>query len=409
MVEGEPIRTGDRGSCRRHEFVLRRRVVRCICAAPVIALLALIGGFLWFALHIANEESPRDRAADGIVALTGGASRITDAVELLASGRGRRLLITGVGPTTNAAELVRLAPDYERWFGCCIELDYTAINTVGNAAETRRWARERGFRSLVVVTSGYHMPRAMLEIGHRLPDVITIRSILFNLLFYLNLAILLIAAIPTLIMPRRAILGMAKLWGRTTLWLLRVVCHIEVEWRGLEKIPPGGILVAAKHQSAWETFALLTLFPDPAYVIKRELMWIPFFGWYTWHGGMIPVDRGAGKAALSGMTGDARRALAEGRQIIIFPEGTRRPAGADPKYKFGVAHLYAAAGVPCVPIALNSGLFWPRRRFLRFPGTVRVEILDPIRPGLDRDAFFAKLQEEIETATARLIAEGRRG
>jgi len=229
---------------------------------------------------------------------------------------------------------------------------------------------------------------------------------LFNLLFYLNLVILLVAAIPTLVLPRRAILGMAKLWGHTTLWLLRVVCRIDVEWRGLEKIPPGGIIVAAKHQSIWETFALITLFRDPTFVIKRELLWIPFFGWYAWHGGMIPVDRGAGKAALSGMAVHARKALAEGRQIVIFPEGTRRPAGADPKYKFGVAHLYGEAGVPCVPIALNSGLFWPRRRLLRFPGTVRVEILDPIPPGVDRNTVFARLQDEIEAATARLITEG---
>jgi uncharacterized SAM-binding protein YcdF (DUF218 family) len=164
MVEGEPTRIADRSS-------LRRRITRCICAVPVAALAALAGGFLWFAFHVAREESPLDRVADGIVALTGGASRISDAVELLASGRGRRLLITGVGPATNTAELMRLAPDHQRWFGCCIDLDYAAANTVGNAVETRRWARERGFRSLVVVTSSYHMPRAMLEISHRLPDV----------------------------------------------------------------------------------------------------------------------------------------------------------------------------------------------------------------------------------------------
>jgi 1-acyl-sn-glycerol-3-phosphate acyltransferase len=236
--------------------------------------------------------------------------------------------------------------------------------------------------------------------------VIIIRSILFNVLFYLNLGVLLIAAIPTLVMPRWAILGMAKTWGRTTLWLLRVVCGIDVEWRGLEKIPPGGVLVAAKHQSTWETFALVALFPDPTFVIKRELRWIPFFGWYTLRAGMIPVDRGAGKAALAGMAVHARKAVAERRQIVIFPEGTRRPAGAEPKYRFGVAHLYAELGVPCVPIALNSGLFWPRRRFLRFPGTVRVEILDPIPPGLDRDVFFARLQQDIEAATTRLITEG---
>jgi uncharacterized SAM-binding protein YcdF (DUF218 family) len=164
IVEGEPTRTADRST-------LRRRIVRFIFTAPLVGVAALTGGFLWFAFHVAREESPLDRVADGIVALTGGASRISDAVELLASGRGRRLLITGVGATTNTAELMRLAPDHQRWFGCCIDLDYTAANTVGNAVETRRWARERGFRSLVVVTSGYHMPRAMLEISHRLPDV----------------------------------------------------------------------------------------------------------------------------------------------------------------------------------------------------------------------------------------------
>ena len=171
MVEDQPIKAVNRDGRRRPAPDLRRRVVGCVCVAPLVAFMALLGGFLWFALHIANKEAPLDRVADGIVALTGGPSRITDAVELLASGRGQRLLITGVAPTTNTAELVRLAPDHERWFGCCIDLDYTAVNTIGNAVETRRWALERGFHSLVVVTSGYHMPRAMLEIGHRLPNV----------------------------------------------------------------------------------------------------------------------------------------------------------------------------------------------------------------------------------------------
>jgi 1-acyl-sn-glycerol-3-phosphate acyltransferase len=189
---------------------------------------------------------------------------------------------------------------------------------------------------------------------------------------------------------------------------LRIVCGITVDWRGLEKIPAGAFLVAAKHQSMWETFALLTLFRDPTYILKRELLWLPLFGWAAWRAGMIPVDRGGGKPALAAMAAHVRDALAAGKQIIIFPEGTRRPAGAEPKYKYGIAHLYGEGIAACVPIALNSGLFWPRRQFLRYPGTITVEILDPIAPGLPIDEFFERLQRDLEAATARLIAQGRR-
>ena len=236
--------------------------------------------------------------------------------------------------------------------------------------------------------------------------LILVRSILFNILFYLNLLAYLIAAVPTFFLPYRVLVALAKSWGRTNLWLLRVVCGIDVEWIGLEKIPAGPLIVAAKHQSTWETFGLFTLFGDPTFIVKRELMWIPWFGWYLWKARMIPVDRGAGTQALVLMTQLARAELMGNRQLVIFPEGTRRAVGAEPAYKFGVAHLYAETGVPCLPVALNSGLAWPRRKFLRYPGTVRVEILDPIPPGLERNAFFARLKDDIEAATARLVAAG---
>jgi 1-acyl-sn-glycerol-3-phosphate acyltransferase len=243
---------------------------------------------------------------------------------------------------------------------------------------------------------------------HRFQIVLVIRSVAFNVLFYLNLIVHLIAALPTLALPRWGIIAVAKFWARTNLWLLRVVCGIEAEFRGLEKIPSGPLLVSSKHQSLWETFALLPIVSDPAYIMKRELMWIPFFGWYTWKAGMIPVDRKRGSQALADMNACARRELARDRQIIIFPEGTRRPPGAEPRYKYGVVHLYAEMGVPCLPIALNSGLFWPRRSMRRYPGTIRVEVLDPIPPGLGKDVFFERLQREVEAATARLVAEGER-
>lgn len=238
--------------------------------------------------------------------------------------------------------------------------------------------------------------------------MLVFRSLLFNVAFYANLILWLIALLPFLLVPRRTFMGAVKLWARSSLWLLRMIAGTKIEVRGREKIPAGGFLVASKHQSLWETFALVPLFDDPAFILKRELMWIPFFGWYAWKGGSVPVNRKAGSQALIQMTARAREEAAHGRQIVIFPEGTRRPAGAPPAYKFGVAHLYQNLGVTCLPVALNSGLYWPRRRFIRRPGTIRVEILDPISPGLPRDVFFQTLQEDIESASDRLLAEGCR-
>ena len=237
--------------------------------------------------------------------------------------------------------------------------------------------------------------------------MIILRSLVFNALFYVNTALWLIAALPTFFMPYRAIIEVAKAWGRFNRALTRTVAGIDYEIRGAEKIPRGPVIVAAKHQSAWETFALLSLFDNPTFIIKRELQWIPIFGWFTIKGRMVPVQRGAGSQALNNMIERARIELSRGRQLVIFPEGTRRAPGAEPRYKYGVAQLYAAEGVPCIPIALNSGLFWPRRSLRRNPGTVLVEVLDPILPGLDKDAFLERLKTEIETTTARLIAESQ--
>jgi 1-acyl-sn-glycerol-3-phosphate acyltransferase len=235
--------------------------------------------------------------------------------------------------------------------------------------------------------------------------VILIRSLIFNALFYLNTLVWLLIGLPMFFLPYRGTIWVAKSWGRISVVLLRVA-GIKFELRGAEKIPAGALIVASKHQSAWETFALLPLFDNPVFILKRELEWIPFFGWLLIKGRMVPVNRRAGSQALVEMTERARVELARVRQLIIFPEGTRRPAGAEPRYKYGVAHLYAAAGVPCLPVALNSGVFWPRRRSLMLkPGTVVVEILDPIMPGLDKDVFFRRLQDAIEPASARLIAE----
>jgi 1-acyl-sn-glycerol-3-phosphate acyltransferase len=238
-------------------------------------------------------------------------------------------------------------------------------------------------------------------------SLIFVRSLVFNVLFYLVLVSLSILAIPTIVLPRGVMMTLAAWWANATLFLMRVVCNIRVEFRGLEKIPKGPLIVAAKHQSMWETFQLLRFFDHPLYMLKRELTWIPVFGQFLVKAGMVAIDRGGGPRSL---VKTLRRAAAEvkrGRQLVIFPEGTRRPVGAPPSYKTGVAQIYAESGVPCLPVALNSGLFWPRRTFMRYPGTLVVEFLDPLPPGLPREEFLARIREEIEKATERIVEAAR--
>ena len=233
------------------------------------------------------------------------------------------------------------------------------------------------------------------------------RSLLFNLLFYVTTTLFVVLGSPLLFAPRRWAMAALAVHSRFELWLLKVVVGTRLEVRGQEKLPKGACLVASKHQSAWETFALIPLFRDPALLMKRELFWIPFHGWFSRKFEMIPVDRDKGPAALRRMLREARKRVADGREIIIFPEGTRRPPGAPPDYRTGVILLYEALGIPCVPVALNSGVFWPRRSLKRRPGTIVVEFLDPIPPGLPKAEFLARLTEAIETASTRLLAEAK--
>jgi 1-acyl-sn-glycerol-3-phosphate acyltransferase len=236
---------------------------------------------------------------------------------------------------------------------------------------------------------------------------IFLRSLLYNVLFYLLLIFWIIVAIPTYLLPRAAVMTFARCWARSSIWLQRVICNTRVEYRGVEKIPKGPLIVASKHQSMWETFALLQFFDQPLFILKRELTWIPLFGWYLIKSNMIGIDRRAGGRSLLAMARRAGEAVRRGRQLVIFPEGTRTPVGAPPRYKPGVSQIYVDSGVACLPVALNSGLFWPRRTFMRYPGTLVVEFLDPLPPGLSRRDFLARITTVIEDATGRLVETAR--
>ena len=232
-----------------------------------------------------------------------------------------------------------------------------------------------------------------------------LRSLLFSVAFYSVTALFLVLGSPLLIGPRKWAMAGLRAHAHASLWLLKTIVGTRLEVRGLEQLPPAPCLIAAKHQSAWDTFALIPLFRDPALIMKAELGLIPFYGWFCYKFEHILVRRERAAAALKQMIRDTKSRSAQSRDILIFPEGTRRRPGASPDYKAGVVALYEGLQVPCVPVALNSGLFWPRRRLVRHPGTIIVEILEPIPPGLPRKQFRELLIRRTEAGCETLLRE----
>lgn len=235
-----------------------------------------------------------------------------------------------------------------------------------------------------------------------------VRASLFNLAFYVWSVFMVVLFAPALLLPWQVTVWGQRRWARGVNWLMRVLAGIRVEVRGREHLPVGACIVASKHQSAWDTLIWHDVLDDPAIVMKRELLFIPVYGWMCLKTRMIPVDRKAGTKALRLMAAHAEKAVAAGRPIVIFPQGTRTAPGAGAEsvpYQAGVSALYRAAQVPVVPVALNSGMFWPRRRLDRRPGTIVLEFLEPIPPGLPRKEFQRLLPDRIEPATRRLEQE----
>ena len=233
--------------------------------------------------------------------------------------------------------------------------------------------------------------------------MIAIRSLVFTVAFYVWSLAYVITILPFLFAPTRIMVRAWVPWSVGIRVLLRLICNIKVELRGREYLPLGQALVAPKHQCMFDVFAQFAWLPYSCFITKKELMWIPFLGWYGHKGRMIVVDREGQASALRQMVREAKERFADNRQLVIFPEGTRGPPGQRGDYKPGIAALYRELGVPVHPVATNSGVHWPAHGFLRKPGTIVFEYLEPIPPGLKRAEFMRVLEERIETKSLELL------
>jgi 1-acyl-sn-glycerol-3-phosphate acyltransferase len=238
--------------------------------------------------------------------------------------------------------------------------------------------------------------------------LLALRSAVFYLL-YLGQTVILALYLGTYgkIVRRPGSFGwaVAQYWVHSNVWLLRWVTGIRTDVQGAENIPAGPCIIASKHMSDWDIFAILPDSKKPAFIAKKELIDIPFFGWAAQTFDTIRIDRSKGGDAIPLMLKEARAALDRGCRIIIFPEGTRKAPLAEPDYKYGIVRLYEEMGVPVVPVALDSGLYWGRRSLILRPGTARARFLPAIAPGLSGDALMAELQARIETETDALVLD----
>jgi 1-acyl-sn-glycerol-3-phosphate acyltransferase len=230
-----------------------------------------------------------------------------------------------------------------------------------------------------------------------------IRKALHAAWVYSVTAILMVAYMPLLLPPRPAMRAGLKLWAWLMVFGMRWIGGVRLEIRGAELLPQGSYVIAAKHQSWFDIAPPFLFAPDPLFVMKKELGRIPLFGWLSQKAGMIEVDREAHAKALMAMITAAKSRMAEPRQLLIFPEGTRYPAGAATDYKPGVAALYRELNVPCVPVATNSGVCLDKQGMALKSGVVVVQILEPLPPGLKRGEFMRLLQERIDTASTALL------
>ncbi len=231
----------------------------------------------------------------------------------------------------------------------------------------------------------------------------SLRSLLFVAWLYLSLVLYSVGLSPALLMSYRPAMWVVRNWAKFCLFGLRWIAGVKVEFRGLEHMPVGACLIAGKHQSMLDVIAPFALLPDNCFIMKKELAPLPFFGWFAVKTKMIAVDRSAHSKALKDMVRQARLRFAEGRQMLIFPEGTRAPVGAAPDYKPGIAALYRDLDTACTPMATNSGVHWPAHGFRRYPGTVVYEFLPAIPAGLKRADFMERLERELEEASNALL------